>query len=79
MLFLLHCNGSRYLLNTCRGKVHDTGAVIRALEAGLISGAALDVLENEKLETYIAQKRNLQLDWLLQPAQCSDYTAHCRV
>jgi len=39
-------------INTCRGKVHDTAAVIKALEVGKISGAALDVLENEKLETY---------------------------
>jgi D-3-phosphoglycerate dehydrogenase / 2-oxoglutarate reductase len=51
-------------MNTCRGKVHDTGSVIRALENGSISGAALDVLENEKIESYSREERS-QLDWLL--------------
>jgi len=53
-----------YFINTCRGKVHDTGAVLRALEEEKIAGAALDVLENEKLETYTQQEREM-LDKLL--------------
>lgn len=41
-----------YLLNTSRGKVVKTGDVVKALENGALAGAALDVLENEKLDTF---------------------------
>jgi D-3-phosphoglycerate dehydrogenase / 2-oxoglutarate reductase len=53
-----------WFINTSRGKVHDTAALLRALESGLISGAALDVLENEKLETYTDEERD-QINRLL--------------
>lgn len=53
-----------WFVNASRGKVHDTAALVRALENGRIAGAALDVLENEKLDTYTGVQRK-QLDWLL--------------
>jgi D-3-phosphoglycerate dehydrogenase len=53
-----------YFINTSRGKTQDMAALIRALETGKISGAALDVLENEKLDSY-SETEKKQLDHLL--------------
>jgi D-3-phosphoglycerate dehydrogenase len=63
--FFKHLEQKPFFINTSRGRVTDTSALINALKSGRISGAALDVLESEKLDLYNNAER-LQLDWLLQ-------------
>ncbi len=58
------CQQQPVLLNTSRGKVVDTASLRPALEAGLLSAVGLDVLENEKIETWAGTEKE-QLDWLL--------------
>lgn len=51
-----------FLLNTSRGAVVHLAHLRQALEAGQLRGAALDVLENEKLATYTDAEQAL-LQW----------------
>lgn len=46
--YLFHFRKPIILLNTARGEIVNTAAVLRAIEAGKITGAGLDVLEVEK-------------------------------
>ena len=55
------------LLNTARGKVVNTAALITALQQNKISGAALDVLENEKI-TSLSDIEKGQLKFLTSQA-----------
>lgn len=52
-----------FFISTCRGPVTDTTALINALKNKQISGAALDVLENEKLHQLNTIEKE-QLDFL---------------
>ena len=52
-----------YYITTCRGPVTDTDALITALKEGKIAGAALDVLENEKIRS-LNPKEEEQLKFL---------------
>lgn len=52
-----------YFINTCRGKIVDTAAIIAALKNGQIKAAGLDVLENENLGS-LSEVEKGQLEWL---------------
>jgi len=53
-----------WFLNTSRGKIVKLQHLITAIKNNWIAGAALDVLENEKFETYSGEEKK-ELDWLL--------------
>ncbi|MGJ7031247.1 NAD(P)-dependent oxidoreductase [Niabella hirudinis] len=52
------------ILNASRGKVIHLPTLKEGLKQALISGACLDVLENEKLDTYTREEKET-LQWLL--------------
>lgn len=52
---------SPFFLTTCRGPVTDTAALVKAIKEKKLLGAAVDVLENEKLSSYNeTEKEQLQ-------------------
>ncbi len=53
-----------FFLNTSRGKIVMLSDLINALKNNRVAGAALDVLENEKLETFSPAEK-AQVNWLL--------------
>ena len=57
--FFESCKQGCILINTSRGNVVDTVAIIDALESGRMNGACLDVFENEKPERYSEEEKIL--------------------
>lgn len=55
-LFLKNCSKKPLIVNTSRGQVVATSALIAALQSGDILGACLDVFENEKVDTMSAKE-----------------------
>jgi len=53
-----------FILNTARGKVMSLQQVNKALDENKIAGAGLDVLENEKFESYSSEEK-MQLEKLI--------------
>lgn len=56
--------GPVYFVNSSRGKIVKTADLIENLKSGHVAGACLDVLENEKLETF-NEKERAEFDFLL--------------
>ena len=57
--FLSNFKKPYWLLNTSRGKILDTAALVRSVEEGKIISAALDVLENEKINSLNAKEQTV--------------------
>jgi len=62
--YLMEFKQLKILLNTARGKVLRISDLLELLERGEVYGAALDVLENEKLDTYSEEEKKI-LDKLI--------------
>lgn len=56
-LFITKCKPGFILINTSRGKIVNTNAVIHGMETGHIGGLCMDVFENEKPHIYDENER----------------------
>ncbi len=66
--FLNRFTNNIYLLNTARGGILSIRALVKGLQKGKVLGAALDVLENEKLAT-LTKEQKMDLAFLSQSDQ----------
>jgi len=58
-IFFKRCRKPILFINTARGEIVRLDALDRALESGEVLGAALDVLENEKLNTLTPEQQRI--------------------
>ena len=72
--FLRRCRKGAWILNTSRGKVVDSAAVLQALESGHLRGAALDVFENEQF--YALEGRDKEIMYRLSVRPDTVLTPH---
>jgi D-3-phosphoglycerate dehydrogenase len=63
-----------WLINTARGPIVKTTALMEALQSGKVKGAALDVLENEKLDSFSSEEQE-NFQWLTKQKNVI-FTAH---
>ncbi len=54
--FIKQCKKKIIVINTSRGPIVDTKALLLGLESGQVSGACLDVLENENPKTFTLEE-----------------------
>jgi D-3-phosphoglycerate dehydrogenase / 2-oxoglutarate reductase len=74
--FLDRCKKGVILINTSRGQVVNTAALVKALDSGQVGGACLDVFENEKPATYNpSEKKMYENLFLLENVQLSPHIA----
>lgn len=57
--FLAGCRKGCILINSSRGRIINTAALVFSLATGHIGGACLDVLENEHPDTYTSEEQEL--------------------
>ncbi|MBU3663732.1 MAG: phosphoglycerate dehydrogenase [Bacteroidetes bacterium] len=61
--FLKECQKQVFILNLSRGKIVKTSDLVEGLKSGKVKGAALDVLENERLES-LKMEEKVYFDYL---------------